>query len=224
MTNSELLQKLDETIKRHSLLTHPFYLLWNEGRLTQESLVEYAKQYYAHVKAFPTYLSGVHSHCEDFSVRQLLLENLMDEERGEENHPELWKRFAEGLGVEREDVESAELLPETRESVDTLKQLTQSEDFRNGVAALYAYESQVPEIAKTKREGLTKFYGIDDSRTVSYFKVHETADVEHSDTERSILTKYCTTEETQKQALDSTEKSAKAMWTFLDGVYENYVN
>lgn len=224
MTNSEFLQKLDETIERYSLLKHPFYQLWNEGRLTQESLVEYAKQYYAHVKAFPTYLSGVHSHCEDFSVRQLLLENLMDEERGEENHPELWKRFAEGLGVEREDVESAELLPETRESVDTLKQLTQSEDFRNGVAALYAYESQVPEIAKTKREGLTKFYGIDDSRTVSYFKVHETADVEHSDTERSILTKYCTTEETQKQALDSTEKSAKAMWTFLDGVYENYVN
>ncbi len=224
MTNSEFLQKLDETIKRHSLLKHPFYLLWNEGRLTQESLAEYAKQYYAHVKAFPTYLSGVHSQCEDFSVRQLLLENLMDEEHGEENHPELWKRFAEGLGVEREDIESAELLRETQESVGTLKQLTQSENFRNGVAALYAYESQVPEIAKTKREGLTKFYGIDDSRTVSYFRVHETVDVEHSDTERSILTKYCTVEKTQIQALDSAEKSAKAMWTFLDGVYENYVN
>ena len=224
MTNSEFLQKLDETIEHHSLLKHPFYQLWNKGELTRESLAEYAKQYYAHVKAFPTYLSGVHSHCEDSSVRQLLLENLMDEEHGEENHPELWKRFAEGLGVDRDDVESAELLSETRESVNTLKQLTQSEDFIDGVAALYAYESQVPEIAKTKREGLTKFYGIEDSRTVSYFNVHETADVEHSDAERGIITKFCDTEETQNRALDSAEKSAKAMWTFLDGVYENYVN
>ena len=224
MTNSEFLQKLDETIECDSLLKHPFYQLWNEGRLTQKSLAEYAKQYYAHVKAFPTYLSGVHSHCEDFSVRQLLLENLMDEELGKENHPELWKRFAMGLGVECEEIESAEILTETQESVSTLKQLTQNEDFINGVAALYAYESQVPEIAKTKREGLAKFYGIDDSRTVAYFTVHETADVKHSDAERSILTKYCTTEETQKQVIDSAEKSAKAMWTFLDGVYENYVN
>jgi len=57
-----------------------------------------------------------------------------------------------------------------------------------------------------------------------YFSVHETADVEHSDAKRSILTNNCTNEETQKQVLDSVEKSTKAMWTFLDGVYENYVN
>ena len=76
MTNAEFLQKLDETIERHSLLKHPFYQLWNKGELTRESLAEYAKQYYAHVEAFPTYLSGVHSHCEDSSVRQLLLDNL----------------------------------------------------------------------------------------------------------------------------------------------------
>src|SRR4029079_14534780 len=98
-------------------------------------LREYAKQYYAHVRAFPTYVSGVHSHCEDVAVRRELLENLIGEERGDENHPELWLRFAEALGVERAAVRSAELLPTTKASVKILQSLTQSDDYRKGLAA-----------------------------------------------------------------------------------------
>ena len=37
-------------------------------------------------------------------TRQLLLENLNEEEKGKENHPELWMRFAEGMGNSRNDV------------------------------------------------------------------------------------------------------------------------
>jgi pyrroloquinoline quinone (PQQ) biosynthesis protein C len=33
-----------------------------------------------------------------------LLENLIKEERGAENYPELWLRFAETLGIARETV------------------------------------------------------------------------------------------------------------------------
>ena len=99
------------------MLKHPFYVAWTEGKLSKSVLAEYAKQYYAHVRAFPTYVSGVHSRCDDVSIRQQLLENLIEEERGEENHPELWLRFAEALGVTREDVRAAELLPSTKDSV-----------------------------------------------------------------------------------------------------------
>ena len=88
-----------EAIMEYSMLKHPFYVAWTEGKLSQSVLGEYAKQYYAHVRAFPTYVSAVHSRCEDLGIRQKLLENLIEEERGEENHPELWMRFAEGLGV-----------------------------------------------------------------------------------------------------------------------------
>src|SRR6185503_686401 len=146
--------RLRDAVMEYSMLKHPFYVAWTEGKLSKSVLAEYAKQYYAHVRAFPTYVSGVHSHCEDLSVRQELLENLIEEERGEENHPELWLRFAEGLGVAREDVRSAELLPATAASVKRFQSLTQSEDYREGLAALFAYESQIPGVAKTKREGL----------------------------------------------------------------------
>jgi pyrroloquinoline-quinone synthase len=219
---ADFLKRLDDTIARRALLTHPFYQLWNEGALSLEALREYAKQYYAHVRVFPRYVSAAHSACDDVRVRQLLLENLVDEDQGDSNHPELWMRFADGLGVDRDAVRRAPLLEKTRESVDTMMGLTRSDDFRDGLAALYAYESQVPMVAKTKREGLAKFYALDDARAVEFFTVHEAADIVHSQVERDLLVEHCATEEQQERAIAVADQAAGALWHFLDGVYEAY--
>jgi pyrroloquinoline-quinone synthase len=221
MTTEQFLQRLDAVIEQHAMLSHPFYQEWNAGTLSADTLREYAKQYYAHVRAFPAYVSAVHSHSDDIAVRQMLLENLIEEEQGDENHPELWMRFADGLGVDRNDVRNATLLPHTTASVNTLKSVTHSEDAMEGIAALYAYESQIPAVALTKREGLQKFYGIDAPRAVSFFRVHEHADVIHRQVERDILSTV-TDEARQERIIAAAEKSAKALWHFLDGVKEAY--
>jgi pyrroloquinoline-quinone synthase len=219
---ADFLKRLDETIARRALLSHPFYRLWNDGALSLDTLREYAKQYYAHVRAFPRYVSATHAACDDIRVRQHLLENLIDEDRGENNHPELWMRFADGLGLDRGAVRRASLLEKTRESVETMTRLTRGEDFRDGLAALYAYESQVPLVAKTKREGLARFYALDDTRAVEFFTVHEEADVVHSQVERDLLAEQCATPEQQARALAVADEAAGALWQFLDGVYETY--
>lgn len=214
---------LREAIMEYSMLKHPFYVAWTEGKLSQSVLGEYAKQYYAHVHAFPTYVSAVHSRCDDLQIRQELLENLIEEERGEENHPELWMRFAEGLGVAREDVRNAKLLPATEESVARLKSLTASEDYRDGLAALYAYESQIPDVARTKREGLKEFYGIENERAVAFFRVHEGIDVLHQQIEKQALSGKCVNADEQARAVEVARESAKALWGFLDGVSAAYL-
>jgi pyrroloquinoline-quinone synthase len=216
--------RLDNAIQQHAMLRHPFYQLWSDGKLDLEVLRQYAKQYYAHVKAFPTYVSATHSHCDDIPVRQLLLDNLIEEERGEENHPELWLRFAEGLGVSRDEVRHAELLPSTIESVNSLKTLTHSTDYRRGVAALYAYESQIPQVAATKRTGLAQFYGVEDSRAVSFFAVHEVADEWHRQAELEILNDACDSEADCEAVLSAADEAAKALWDFLTGVQSTFVN
>jgi pyrroloquinoline-quinone synthase len=214
---------LRDAVMQYSMLKHPFYVAWTEGKLSKEVLAEYAKQYYAHVRAFPTYVSGVHSRCEDVSIRQQLLENLIEEERGEENHPELWLRFAEAFGVTRDDVRTAKLLPSTKDSVRSLQSLTQSADYREGLAALLAYESQIPEVAQTKREGLKNFYGIEDERAVSFFRVHESIDILHQQVEMQILEQRCQTPADQDRAIASARDAAKALWSFLDGVSATYL-
>ena len=215
--------KMNAAVMEYSMLKHPFYQAWSEGRLSQSVLAEYSKQYYAHVRAFPTYVSAVHSHCDNLETRQELLENLIEEERGLENHPELWLRFAEGLGVPRREVTNAELLPATASSVDRLKAITRSEDYREGLAALYAYESQIPEVARTKRAGLKDFYGMADERAVSFFRVHESIDLLHRDVAMQILNGACKTEEEQSAAIAAAAEGARALWGFLDGVAEAYL-
>ncbi|MBL90648.1 MAG: TenA family transcriptional regulator [Myxococcales bacterium] len=218
MTN--FLERLDKIISERHLLNHPFYQAWNEGKLSQEALLEYSKEYYRQVHAFPTYVSATHAACDDIKIRQMLLENLIEEEQGEDNHPELWLRFAERMGATKEEVRSHKALPKTLQSVRILKQLAQSENAEVGMAALYAYESQIPEVSTTKIDGLKKFYDVSDERSLSFFTEHETADVLHSEATRSALTDLCSTPEKEERALQAAEEAADALNLLLDGVVE----
>ena len=71
-----LCDRLDALIAEKSLLKHPFYQRWQAGELTLDELKGYACQYYQHVLAFPTYVSGTHANCDNLPDRQELLENL----------------------------------------------------------------------------------------------------------------------------------------------------
>jgi pyrroloquinoline-quinone synthase len=71
---------------------------------------------------------------------------------------------------------------------------------------------------------LKKFYGIEDTRTVAFFRAHETVDVWHRQVERDILVKDDLTLDAQERVLDATEQAARALWGFLDGVCAAYVS
>ena len=94
MKNTSFIDQVDKQIEKNHLLNHSFYQAWNSGALSTETIREYAAQYFQHVSAFPRYLSAIHSNCDDINTRQILLENLVDEEKGSENHPELWMRLS----------------------------------------------------------------------------------------------------------------------------------
>ena len=220
MTN--FLDRLEQIIAERHLLNHPFYQAWNEGKLSKESLQAYSKEYYRQVHAFPTYVSATHAACNDIETRQMLLENLIEEERGDDNHPELWLRFAEGLGTQRDEVHNHKALPKTMQSVRILKQLAMSENAEVGMAALYAYEHQIPSVSTTKIDGLKKFYNISDTKSLSFFTEHEEADVIHSQCTREALVKLCSTPEKEERALQAAEEAADALNLLLDGVVETY--
>src|SRR6266853_2413225 len=120
---NEYLNTIDDDIAAKHLLKHPFYLAWTGGELSREALADYARQYYHHVAAFPTYLSAVHAHCEDQSARKQLLNNLIEEEAGSPNHPELWLQFAAGMGVSPEQVKQTVPAPETAALVETYRDI-----------------------------------------------------------------------------------------------------
>src|SRR4029077_17929103 len=184
------LDRIDKDIAAKHLLTHPFYLAWTRGELSREALADYAQQYYQHVAAFPTYLSAIHAKCDDQSTRKELLNNLIDEEAGSPNHPELWLNFAKGLGVSARDPQDAEKWPETKNLIETFRSVCRDGSTAEGLAALYAYESQIPTICEAKIDGRNKVYGVPDPKTYEYFSAHIAADPEHSAAERKMLSSY----------------------------------
>ena|SRR2546425_3569767 len=214
----DLLQRIDELIAERHLLTHPFYTKWREGTLSREALQEYARQYYAFESTFPRLLSALHTRSERPDVRQQILDNLWDEEHGEVNHAELWLRFGEGIGAERGSVRGAELNDGTRALLSTYWSAVSDESLAAGIAALYAYEGQVPEVATEKIRGLVEQYGVDDPRTLAFFTVHSTLDVEHSGAEREMIRALAPTKADEEAVLASTRAALDAWWGFLDAV------
>lgn len=210
-------ESFTQIVEQHHLLKHPFYQDWMKGSLTREDLQDYARQYFHHVQAFPRYVSAAHSLAENSEDRQALFENLADEEGGGTGlpHPELWARFAEGVGVNREDLHSSEARPAIQQVINTFFRLTRS-SYHEALGALYAYESQVPEIADSKIEGLKTRYKVEDERSLSFFEVHRTADVYHRDSVRKQLEKLPESEKTE--ALQATREAAQVLWDFLSDV------
>jgi pyrroloquinoline-quinone synthase len=209
---------IDEKVAKRAMLSHPFYQAWTEGRLPLDALRAYARQYFHHVEAFPRAVSAVHSACPHRDGRRMLAENLAEEEgveAGKQDHASLWLMFACGLGESEQRVRGQELNVETQELIDTFRKLSRR-SYASGLGALYAYESQFPSVATAKIEGLIDRYGISDETTLRFFRVHQSADVEHSSVCRALLDALPADE--QDEAIAAGEELAGALWNFLSGV------
>jgi pyrroloquinoline-quinone synthase len=214
---NQYLDNIDNDIAEKHLLKHPFYLAWARGELSKEALTDYSRQYYHHVAAFPTYLSAVHANCDDQATRKQLLNNLIDEEAGSPNHPELWKKFADGLGVEDAELTRTEKQPETKNLINTFRSVCRQRPTAEGLAALYAYESQIPSICESKIDGLKKHYGFTKPEHYEYFTVHIEADREHSAAEREMLSRHVDNRNFESVKV-SVNCVLNALWDMLSGV------
>ncbi len=209
---------IDAAVEARSMLAHPFYQAWEKGELSREALREYAKQYFHHVEAFPRAVSAVHANCPDAQGRRLLAENLAEEEgvgEGKDDHAALWIGFAAGMGADEEEVRGADVSAETRNLIETFRRLSRK-SYASGLAALYAYESQLPAIAKTKIKGLVERYGVTAPRTLKFFEVHEYADVEHADVCRELLDALPAAQRAEAHAAAC--ELAEALQLFLTGM------
>jgi pyrroloquinoline-quinone synthase len=210
---------LDAIIAERSLLKHPFYQAWSAGTLPVAALREYAKQYYHFEAAFPTFLSAIHSRCAPGPTRQAILDNLWDEEHGADNHLALWLRFCAALGLDEAAVRASEPNEATRALIKGFDAVCREGTVGEGLAALYAYESQAPAVAEAKIEGLRSFYNFEDADSYAFFNVHRELDVEHAGAERAAVVATATDARARRGLEEATRAAADRLWSFLDGAY-----
>jgi len=211
MLTMHLVKRIDQEIERRSLLKHPFYQMWSEGKLGIESLQGYAKEYFHLVKAVPSIVERIAAQSDNDSIMTNLKE--------EREHVEPWVKFACALGVSRQELEQHEVSQKTRDSVYRLLDLAST--FDEGVAAMYAYEAEIPKISRTKLEGLAKYYNITSEEATEYQRIHENVDVKHAAVWRSILEQLPSSK--HEDAFNASVSSLIAQNMLLDAVYEKYV-
>jgi pyrroloquinoline-quinone synthase len=204
----EAIVGINAIVKERHLLTHPFYVKWSQGKVSLETLQEYSKQYYHYEKALPEFLKCALEHVDDEPARSAVHEVLVDESSNPRPHAEMWLDFAAGLGLSAEEVKSSTPSCQTTNLVETYKSLcNRGQD--EAIGALYAYESQQPEVAQSKADGLIAHYGIDSTPALAFFKLHSVLDIQHAKALKTALRDSELGRESAHLALD-------AWWGMLD--------
>ncbi len=212
---STLVERIDAEIERRSLLKHPFYKAWSEGKLDLGELKGYSMEYFQLVKLVPTMVENIRSKTKDSHRSGEISQSL----REETEHIAPWVQFARSLGVGEDELRNYAGDASARVAVSEMSSITEL-SFEEGVAAMYAYEKELPKISRSKIDGLKKFYGLSSHDATHYFEIHEVADVKHAELWRSILNKI--SNERVESVLGASRRSLEAQNKLLDAVMEKY--
>ncbi|MSR87222.1 pyrroloquinoline quinone biosynthesis protein PqqC [Candidatus Peribacteria bacterium] len=161
------LSTLDPLIASRSLLNHPFYLKWSKGELTLDDLRIYAKEYFHLVERIPGIVDRVRARVRDRDLQMRIGESM----REEQEHVELWKRFAKSLGISEVELTAHTPSQKVIDAVQSLEQVAE-QGAEEGITAMYAMEAELPKIAETKKNGLCAFYGLTSEDAQIYFDEH----------------------------------------------------
>lgn len=212
-----LIDQINFEIEKHSLLKHDFYKLWQEGKLTLDHLAGYSKEYFQMVKTIPSLVKNVLEN----NVEKKYYASIKNTLEDEITHIEPWINFSSALNVDRNELLNYNADGLTRQSIDKMLEISKS-SFEESVAALYAFEKELPKISETKLEGLEKFYGITNNESNEYFNIHKEIDIYHSKVWENILKE--TSDDKKDKILNAVKISLDAQNTLLDSVKTKYVD
>ena len=191
----DIKQALDSKISNYSLLNHPFYQAWSAGELPVDALKCYAREYGAFISTLP---KG--------------WETLNDPETAEEEteHIDMWADFADGLNTEVSEAQ----VPQVNTLLETAEKLFS--DGETALGALYAFEAQQPETAKSKLAGLKAFYQLPE-KVEPYFETHS-----HNEHEaEKLLARIAElSPDAQQTVVHACEQMSSALWDALTGIHD----
>ena len=210
---------------------HPFFRAFGEGQLPLKALGRYLALHYHFVsyalRSFGLFYTRFY-HLED--VRKMMAENLAEEEGfkaipqpGHEphDHNELILRFCNATGLSDEEVRNMKMPPAWWARSLYYYNTVATEPVGVVLAMQTTQEGQMPGlISEVLLPAFEKHYGFKRSRPeIEFFTEHNAADVEHSQRQSTLCTKYLNTPELESRALIVAQEICELRWASISELY-----
>ena len=204
---------------------HPFHRLLHSGKLNRGQVRAWALNRYYYQSSIPTKDAYLTARLPTSELRREWRRRLVDHD-GEGDSPggiERWLKLAEGVGLDRQYVESTEgILPATRFAVDAYVHFVRDRTLLEAVASSLT-ELFSPTIIAERVSGMLANYSWITPETLSYFNARMT----QAPTDSAFALAYCKeqalTVEQQDAVLDALRFKCAVLWSQLDGLYLAYV-
>ncbi|MDC1067897.1 hypothetical protein OAQ99_01920 [Candidatus Kapabacteria bacterium] len=182
---------------KYRLLDHPFYQAWTKGEITKEQLSKYHASYREFIKEMPNYWQKIIDGFEDNSTFGARVVS------DEKEHIGLWEQWQSKLPT-------TDGFPSMDDINSELQQMNTSEL----LGAIQAFETQQPEVAITKKEGLKEHYGYEDAELI-YFDDHMEEEA-HIAFGKSLAKRYANDSDYKKGFEKGSELFYKGLDKFLN--------
>jgi pyrroloquinoline-quinone synthase len=207
----------------HSL--HPFHGLLHSGRLTRGQVQAWALNRYYYQSSIPLKDAAVISRFRDRALRLEWRHRLDDHDGGEgsEGGIERWLKLTDGLGLDRDYVEStAGILPATRFAVDAYIAFVRERSPLEAVASSLT-ELFAPKIHEERIAGMLAHYDFIDEAIMAYFKRRLTQAPRDADFALRYVRENARTPEQRQAVCDALIFKTNVLWVQLDALHHAYV-
>lgn len=207
----------------HSL--HPFHRLLHGGRLDRGQVQAWALNRYYYQCSIPVKDAVVMSRFYD---RQLRLEwrhriEDHDGEIGGEGGIERWLRLTDGLGLDRQMVESTEMiLPATRFAVDAYVHFVREKSPLEAIASSLT-ELFAPAIHEERIAGMLEHYDFINPSVMTYFQRRLDQAPRDARFALAYVKEHARTPEQRAAVCNALIFKTNVLWVQLDALYHAYV-
>jgi pyrroloquinoline-quinone synthase len=204
---------------------HPFHRLLHEGKLNQGQVQAWVLNRFYYQRSIPLKDAGLLSRAEDPAFRREWIRRILDHDGagGAEGGIDRWLKLAEGVGLDRDYVQSlAGLLPATRFAVDAYVRFVREKSLLEAVASSLT-ELFAPDLHKARIAALLENYDFANETTLAYFR--KRLDQAPRDVKFGLgyVLHEARTREQQELSLAAVRFKTDVLWAQLDALYFAYV-
>jgi pyrroloquinoline-quinone synthase len=218
-TRAEFEQQLRERGRAYHV-HHPFNLMLNGGRATQQQIRGWVANRFYYQINIPVKDAAILANCDERTVRRNWVQRMLDHD-GHGDDPggiESWLRLAEAVGLARAQVESlTEVLPGVRFAVDAYVNFARRAPWPEGVCASLT-ELFAPEIHRQRLASWPGHYPWIDPAGLSYFQSRMSRARRDVEFALAVTLERFETRAAQERALQVLQFKLDVLWQMNDAM------